>query len=287
MQVQVQIYLIFKPSLAGQNGAIMIIDFHTHIFPEEIAERTITKLEKGAHIKAFTDGTLKGLKKSMKDNDITYSVVLPVVTKPSQFETVNAYACSISGKDGIISFGGIHPDTEDYKIKLEKIREMGLLGIKLHPDYQKTFIDDPKMVRLIQYATELGLIVVIHSGVDIGLPDPVHCTAERAAIMLSQIQQKDTKIILAHTGGFADWDNVENYIAGKNVWIDISYSLGMIEDEQFLRIIRKHGTDRTLFATDSPWSGQRETYEHLLNLEFTEKELNQILFQNAKALLGL
>jgi predicted TIM-barrel fold metal-dependent hydrolase len=265
----------------------MIIDFHTHIFPDEIAENAIKTLEVKANIKAYTNGTFEGLKQSMRENHIDYSIVLPVVTKPSQFETVNKYACSITGKDGIISFGGIHPDTEDYIQKLTSIKEMGLLGIKLHPDYQNTFIDDPKMIRLIQSAVDLDLIVVIHSGIDIGLLEPVHSTAKRAAKMLSQVNGKEPKIVLAHMGAYDDWDDVENYLAGKNVWFDISYSLGNMEDDQLVRIIRKHGPHHILFATDSPWGGQRETFDHLHKLGLTKQEFELILYQNAKKLLHI
>ncbi|MHB8127921.1 MAG: amidohydrolase family protein [Mobilitalea sp.] len=265
----------------------MIIDFHTHIFPDQIAEKTIEFLEKEGNIKAFTKGTLAGLKNSMKENNIDISVVLPVITKTSQFDTVNSYAAEITDKEGIISFGGIHPNTENYEEKLETIKKMGLLGIKLHPDYQKTYVDDPKMVHIIQYAVELGLVVVIHAGLDIGLPDPIHCTPQRAANMLSQIEDENARIVLAHMGGFDLWDEVEEHIVGKNVWIDTSYSLGMIPDEQFMRIVKNHGIDRTLFATDSPWGGQKEVLEYLGKLDFTEDELERILCRNAMELLGM
>ncbi len=265
----------------------MIIDFHTHVFPDEIAGKTVARLENYAHIKAYADGTLSGLKHSMKENGITYSVVLPVVTKPSQFDTVNHYARSINGKDGIISFGGIHPGSEDYKEQLKAIKEMGFMGIKLHPDYQDTFVDDPKMVRLIQYASDLGLTVVLHSGMDIGLPEPVHCSAVRAANMLDRIHSRSANIVLAHAGAYNDWDNVENYIAGRNVWIDTAYSLGWMEDEQFIRIVKKHGANRILFASDSPWDSQGGTYEYLKKFNLSDSELNQILYQNAKGLLHM
>lgn len=265
----------------------MVIDFHTHIFPDKIAAKTIEKLEECGAIKAFTEGTLVGLKKSMMDNNINRSVILPVVTKPSQFDTINTFAAEITGKEGIISFGGIHPDNEDYQEKLNKIKEMGLLGIKLHPDYQETFIDDRRMVRIIQYATEIGLIVVIHAGLDIGLPEPVHCTPKKAADMLNQVDNENAKIILAHTGGYGLWDEVEEYLVGKNVWFDISFSLGMIPDEQFVKIVKNHGADRILFATDSPWGGQKETLENVKKLDFTEEELEYILHRNAEELLGL
>jgi predicted TIM-barrel fold metal-dependent hydrolase len=265
----------------------MIIDFHTHIFPDNIAEKTIQFLESEGNTKAFTDGTLDGLKKSMKDNDIDISVVLPVVTKPSQFDTVNSFAAAITGKEGIISFGGIHPDTEDYTRKLTKIKELGLKGIKLHPDYQKTYIDDPKMINIIRQAAQLELIVVIHSGLDIGLPDPIHCPPVRTVNMLNQIANENAKIVLAHMGGFDMWDDVERYLVGRNVWLDTSYSLGMIQDEQFVRIIRSHGVSHILFATDSPWGGQKETVEHIKSLGLSYEELESILHKNAESLLRL
>ncbi len=265
----------------------MIIDFHTHIFPERIAQRTIQKLEEVGNIKAQTNGTLEGLKSSMKENNITISVVLPVVTKPAQFQNVNSYAAEINGKEGIISFGGIHPDMEDYKEGLEEIKRLGLPGIKLHPDYQETYIDDPKMVRIIQCATDLGLIVSLHAGLDIGLPDPIHCPPKRIANMLDQIDNENAKIILAHMGGYDQWDDVEEYIVGKKVWIDTGYTLGMISEEQFDRIVKNHGADRTLFASDSPWGGQRETLERLLRMDFSEEEFERMLSGNAKELLGI
>ncbi|HWT74068.1 MAG TPA: amidohydrolase family protein [Mobilitalea sp.] len=265
----------------------MVIDFHTHIFPDKIAGKTIKALAEVGNVKAFTDGTLDGLKKSMKEQHIDISVVLPVVTKPAQFDTVNTFAAQITGKDGIISFGGIHPDTEDYREKLEQIKALGLQGIKLHPDYQETYVDDPKQVNVIKYAVSLGLIVIIHAGLDIGLPNPIHCPPKRAANMLRQIDDENAKIIFAHMGGFDQWDDVEEYLVGKNIWFDTSFSLGKINDDQFVRIVKNHGADRILFATDSPWDGQKAALDYIKKLDFTEEELERILFRNAVMLLGL
>lgn len=265
----------------------MIIDFHTHVFPEQMAEKTIRKMEEEAKVKAFTNGTLQELMHSMKENHVTISVLLPVATRPSQFETINRFAAEVSGREGIISFGGIHPDTDHYKEELQEIKRLGLPGIKLHPDYQATFIDDPKMVRIIQYAVELDLIVSIHAGLDIGLPDPIHCPPERAAKMLEQIKLSNARIILAHMGGFDQWDAVEEYLVGRNIWFDTAYTLDSIPREQFRRILRNHGVDRILFGTDSPWSAQKESIELLSEMEFTEKELESIFWRNGAGLLGL
>ena len=147
----------------------MIIDFHTHIFPDKIAEKTIESLGSLAGVQAASDGTLQGLSKSMKEAGVDVSAIMPVCTKTEQFENVNMFARNVNetyaGK--IISFGGIHPDCENYKEKLKMIKSLGLPGIKIHPDYQKVMIDDVRFLRIIEYADELGLIVLTHAGIDI------------------------------------------------------------------------------------------------------------------------
>lgn len=270
----------------------MIIDFHTHVFPEAIASGTIEKLERFAHIKAQSDGLLRGLKASMAEAGVDYSVILPVVTKPSQFRSVNEYAASIHGTDGIISFGGIHPDSEDYQAELGQICTLGLPGIKLHPDYQKVHVADPRYLKLITHAVDLGLIVTLHAGMDIGLPEEIHCPPEEAIQMLQYVEAhakepEAAKIILAHTGGYAQWDAVEALLTGRNVYFDLAYSFGHIPTEQLLRIIRKHGADRILFATDSPWNNQKADIAALKALALTPEEEAAILGGNARALLQL
>ena len=270
----------------------MIVDFHTHIFPERIAAGTISKLEDFAHIKAQSDGLLSGLKASMAEAGIDYSVVLPVVTKPSQFQSLNQYAASIHGADGILSFGGIHPDSPDYKSELEQIKELGLPGIKLHPDYQKVHISDPRYLNIITYAVDLGLLITVHAGIDIGLPEEVHCPPNEALQMLQYVEEhaqhpESAKIILAHTGGYQQWDQVEELLVGRNIYFDLAYTFGQMNTEQLLRIIQDHGADRILFATDSPWSNQKNDLLQLKALGLSEEEEEAILGENARKLLNL
>lgn len=270
----------------------MIIDFHTHVFPEKIAAGTIEKLENFAHIKAQSDGLLEGLKASMQEAGVDYSVILPVVTRPSQFQSVNAYAASINGQDGIISFGGIHPDSDDCEAELQQIAELKLPGIKLHPDYQGVHISDSRYLKLITCAVNLGLIVSIHAGVDIGMPQEVHCPPEEALQMLQYVEEharepECAKIILAHTGGYKQWDAVEELLVGKPVYFDLAYTFGHIQEEQLLRIIQNHGADRILFATDSPWNSQKEDIAALQALPLTPEERNAILSGTGRALLHI
>lgn len=265
----------------------MIIDFHTHIFPDSIAEKTISKLSSLIHEKPYTNGTLHDLKASMKEAEVAYSVVLPVVTKPEQFKTVNKFAADITGKEGIISFGGVHPKSDNVKAEIDRIVELGLKGIKLHPDFQDMFIDDPRYIELITYVLQKGLIVIIHAGVDAGLPNPVHCPPDKAAHMIEQVGKhvSTEKIILAHTGGLHMYDEVEQYLVGKDIYLDTSFSRMEIPEEQMVRIIQNHGTDRILYGSDSPWDGQKESVEYIKLLPIEEEEKLKILGKNAHRLL--
>lgn len=268
----------------------MIVDFHTHIFPEKIAARTIEKLENIGNVKAFTDGREESLTSSMKRAGVDVSVVLPVVTRPEQFSTVNNFAVWLNEKyreeqTRLFSFGGIHPDTLDYRRELRVIKDLGLQGIKLHPDYQDTYFDDIKYMRILDYASELGLVSVVHAGVDIGFPNHVRCTIERIRKVIDEVAPE--KMVLAHYGGFDLWDEVENDLVGENIYLDTAFIFGFIEDDRFLRILEKHGADRVLFATDSPWSGQRESLEYLRKLSIRKEELDKILGQNAGKILKL
>lgn len=266
----------------------MIIDFHTHIFPDAIAEKTISHLEKMGGIKAHLDGTLASLKASMKKSNIDYSVVLPVVTKPSQFKTVNQYAFEINGKDGIISFGGIHPGSTDFRNNLKTIKSLGLKGIKLHPDYQGTSIDDIRYLNIIDYALYLDLIVVLHAGMDISYPNTIHCPPKKSILLVRELAKNHhglMKLVFAHTGGYAMWDEVEEYLVGSDVYFDISFTLEKIESSQLLRIIRNHGSEKILFASDSPWGNPSNTLAKFLQLELTNIEKECILSRNALRLL--
>lgn len=267
----------------------MIIDFHTHIFPEKIAKPTLDFLKSRCHTEPATNGMSNGLSKSSQDAGIHISVALPVVTNPKQFDSINGFAQKLNEQDyrdsRIISFGGIHPDSEDYKSQLNQIKDMGFLGVKLHPDYQGVFIDDIRYKHIIDYASKLDLIVSVHAGFDPGYPECVHCTPQMARSVIREVQPK--KLVLAHLGGFQQWDEVEEYLVGEDIYLDTAVIFPTIRDQQFLQIVKNHGADRILFATDSPWAGQKAFKNKIQNMPMTEKEKIAILGGNAAKLLNL
>jgi predicted TIM-barrel fold metal-dependent hydrolase len=269
----------------------MIIDFHTHIFPDRIAERTISILSEKSGFTASYNGTVDGLVGEMRKANIDVAITLPVLTNPEQFESVLRFASSINEsfaekKKRLISFAGIHPRCEDIKGKMRLIKEKGFLGVKIHPDYQEAFIDDEGYIKILESAKELDLIVVTHSGVDGGYRDrPIRCTPERVKKVIDTVGHD--KFVLAHFGANEMANEVFDILCGENVYFDTAFTLGYVSEDNFKRILDKHGADKILFATDAPWCSMKESIEILKSYNLDKTTEEKILSSNAKRLLGI
>ena len=282
----------------------MIIDIHTHTFPDKIAAATLDKLKHLSHTIPFTDGTAVGLAASMARAGVDRSVVMPVATSPRQVPHVNdasARMNELGAQTGVLSFGCMHPDFDGWKEELARVRDLGLKGIKLHPQYQDTDFDDPRYLRILDRCGELGLVVLTHAGLDIGMPGKDNCAPEMVARALEQVGP--VKLVLAHMGGWRQWDRVEALLPGTGVYLDTSFSLGeitplddghyrpgdlpLLDEAAFLRMVRRFGPDRILFGTDSPWDDQGAALARLRALPLEKSELDAILGGNARKLLEL
>jgi predicted TIM-barrel fold metal-dependent hydrolase len=260
----------------------MIIDIHTHCFPDELALKAIPLLSEKAGIKSFSDGTVKQLKKSMAVAGIDISVLQPIATKPEQTKGINRWAVSVQDKN-IITFGTIHPDFADWKDEIRWLTEAGIRGVKFHPEYQDFFVDDPKMFPIYEELAKAGLIILFHAGVDLGYTAPYHCTPCRLEKILDSFP--NATIIAAHMGGYRYWDDVEKYLIGKNVYFDTSYALEELGNERAEQLIKAHGVQKVLFGTDSPWRDQTKEISFIRSLNLRSAEINEILGKNASRIL--
>lgn len=274
----------------------MIIDFHTHVYPDAIAERTMAALGNVPGVQGHTDGTLRGLLDSMAASGVDKSVILPVNTRKGQFDSITKFARSINEQyDNLISFGGIHPDDDEPEEKLRYLRDNGFKGVKIHPDYTETFIDDERYIRIIAAAQRLGLTVITHAGKDPAY-SVIHCPPDRGRAMLDRVREltgfTEPFFVFAHLGGNRLLSDVERHLVGQNCYIDISCSFSDLgnfstaSDEDIIRVIRNHGVEKILFATDSPWNDQKAYIERFKALPgLTDYEKEQILGKNAEKLL--
>ena len=282
----------------------MIVDIHTHTFPDKIAGRTIEKLQGVSHSAAFSDGTAAGLRASMARAGVDRSVVLPVATHPGQVERVNDASARMNEtteETGILSLGCIHPDFANWREELERVAALGLRGVKLHPVYQGVDLDDVRYLRILERCGELGLVVITHAGWDIGFPGQVNCSPQMVLRAVKQVGP--VKLVLAHMGGWRCWDEVEELLWDTGVYLDTAFSLGsitplddgyytpedlpLLDEGGFMALVRKFGPRRVLFGTDSPWDDQAQAIARIRALPLTPEEREAILGGNAVKLLGL
>lgn len=279
----------------------MIIDFHTHTFPDAIAPATIEKLSGVANIRPFTDGTMRGLESSMQMSGVALSVLLPVATRARQVVGINDAAIAMSNASGkIYSFGCMHPDYDGWREELNRIASLGLKGIKIHPVYQGVAQDDLRYLRILDRAGELGLIVVTHGGIDIGYPEATQCAPDKIAHAMRQVGP--VKLVAAHMGGWCQWEEAEDLLPEfPNIWLDTSASIGkltprqenegddrlLLSEERFVNMVREFGVERILFGTDSPWSDQKASIDWIQKLPLSKEEKAAVLGENARKLLRL
>lgn len=263
----------------------MLIDFHTHCFPNKLASRAVEQLKHAAGgIKSYNDATLQGLKNTMKEQKVDISVVLNIATNEKQQKNVNNFAAEINKEREIVAFGSVWPD-EKYAIEeLERIAELGLKGVKFHPEYQNFYVDDEKMKPIYKKISDLGLITVFHAGADYGYHFPYHCTPIR---LRKALEWFESPVVAAHWGGLDMSEDVIKYLCGSDVYFDISFGYSHIPRPSAIDIVKKHTANRLLFGTDSPWQKAEHEIRLLNTLELSEKELELIKYKNAAKLLNL
>lgn len=263
----------------------MLIDFHTHAFPDTLAPRAISKLSHDSGgLCPQTDGTLVSLKEQMAIDGVDISVVHSIATNPHQQHKVNDFAISFNNDPAFVAFGSVHPDAPDALEELERIKAAGLKGVKLHPEYQQFYADDAKMKPIYQKISQLGLITLFHAGQDYGFPPPYHAMPEH---ILNAIKWFDAPVVAAHWGGFGCSFEVLEKLCGAPVWFDLSFGYCNMPKATAQAIIDKHGSTHLLFASDMPWHRPAWELRLLDSLDISAADRDRICYQNACELLQL
>jgi predicted TIM-barrel fold metal-dependent hydrolase len=271
-----------------------VIDFHTHVFPDALAPRAIAQLTINAAASGYiplTDGTVAGLLESMSRAGISRSVVCNIATNPRQMKKVNDFAISLLDDPRLIPLGSVNPEAtaEEITAELNRLKEAGIPGIKIHPDYMKVEIDSKKFTPIFKACAERNLFVITHAGFDPVEPHHVHCTPDMVLRVMDR--HPSLKLVVAHTGGFDREREVLEKLCGAPVWLDTSLAaIRRAKTAEWgalcAEILRKHTPDRILFATDTPWSDPAAEIAFVRSLALPEEVTEGILHSNAEQLIA-
>lgn len=267
----------------------MIIDAHTHIYPDSVAGKAInTIVENGKGLVDFyTDGTYNGLQKSMDDAGIDYSIVLPVATSLSHGSSILQWIRSVSHRSKrMIFFGSVHPLDPDYKKTIKEIKTDGLQGIKFHPGYQNFPADSVDAFKTYEEALKNDLVLHFHSGFDPSLPQCDYTSVERFSRVVKSFP--GSKIVLAHAGGMDEWQKVMDLLGNRGCYFDIAYVLEKMKADEIARELYRQNEDFFLFGTDSPWCDQKHYVQLIQNsVTLTQEQKDKMFFRNILKLIRI
>jgi hypothetical protein len=260
-----------------------IVDFHTHAFPDDLSERVIKMLEEEGGIKAHLDGKISSLLSSMDNCGIEKSVICNIATNPAQFNSILKW-CKKVRSERIIPFPSFHPYDPEFNERIDAIKHEGFKGIKFHPYYQNFTIDEDKLFPVYEKICAANLILVMHTGFDFAFPRIRIADPEKIITVLKKVPA--LKMVTTHLGAWEQWEEVERFLLGKQIYMEISFSLEFLDAEAAGSIFENHPPEYILFGTDSPWTDQQKTLSLLRGLQLGEEKEELILWKNAVNLLN-
>lgn len=260
-----------------------IIDAHTHVFPDKIAERSSESIGHFYGLDWYSVASVSALLESGKKINASHFLVCSSALSPSQTEHINDYMTGLSAEHKeFTALGTIHPDNENFKEILKGIKDAGLKGVKLHPDFQRFEIDDERMIPAYKEMARLGLPVLIHLGDDrYDYSRPIHLAA-----LMEKVPE--LTCIAAHFGGWCRWSEAYDVLVpSERLYFDTSSSLMRLGRDDALRMIEKFGVEHFMFGTDFPiWEPTAEV-QRVLDLGLTESENEKVFAENFIRLFGL
>ena len=256
-----------------------VIDAHCHIYPDKIAERAVAGTSTFYDIEFYNKGKVSELLEKGKEAGFDHYIVQSVATTPKQVESINEFiANTVNDNKGIMTgLGTLHPDCVDLAYQVEKIKSLGLKGVKLHPDIQKFKIDDYRCLKIYELCEREHLPVLMHTG------DNRYDYSNYNRLLPILDIYTDLVIVGAHLGGYSMWEEAAQKLAGyKNFYVDCSSSMPFIGTKRTKKIIESYGTDRVLFGTDYPMWNIKEELDSFFKMDLSSEDCDKILCENAQ-----
>ncbi len=260
-----------------------IIDAHCHIYPDKIAERAANSIGKFYDIPMNLDGRVDTLLREEKKAGITHFLVHSVSTHPSQVKNINEFIASQVAHSGgcMTGFGTLHPDSPTMDEDLEHLIELGLKGVKIHPDVQGFALDSEKSLAMCERLVG-RLPVLVHTG------DYRYSFSNPPQVSRFLEALPGLTVIGAHFGGWSIWEEATQALAKyDNLLVDCSSSLYALTPSAAKQLFYQYGPERVLFGTDYPMWNPTEELERFAAVGLTQREQRMVLYENAARLLGL
>ena len=261
-----------------------IINAHCHIYPEKIASKAVIGIRDFYDLDMSLDGTVDGLIKDGERIGVTHYLIHSVATTPKQVKSINEFISQSvkSNPDLFTGFGTLHPKSTNIQGDLEYLLELGLKGVKLHPDFQRFALNDEKSFEIGRLVSRADVPMLIHTG-DFRYN---YSNPEQLKPFLDEFP--NLTVIGAHFAGWSIWEDACKQLHDyENLYVDLSSSLYALSPETVLNLIHDYGSDKVLWGTDYPMWDSVNEMEYFEKIDLNKNEKSQILYKNASKLLNL
>ena len=261
-----------------------VINAHCHIYPEKIASKAVEGIRDFYDLNMSLNGKTDDLIRDGNNVGVVHYLVHSVATTPKQVKSINEFISDEvnAHPDLFTGFGTLHPDSDDIEGDFNHLLDLGLKGVKLHPDFQLFALNEKRAFDMGEVINDGDVPLLIHCG-DFRYN---YSNPEQLIPFLDKFP--DLTVIGAHFAGWSMWEEATRQLAGrKNLYVDLSSSLYALSSQTANELIHAYGTDRVLWGTDYPMWESVSEMEYFDKIDLTDNERSMILYENAAKLLNL
>ena len=260
-----------------------VVDAHCHIYPERIAAAAVHGTDEFYGLHSVYNGTTDDLLSRADAAGVDHCIVQSVATTPTQVKRINEFIAAEIAQSGgrLTGLGTLHPNSRDMRGDIEHLIELGLHGVKLHPDIQQFKIDDYRCLKIYELCERYCLPILLHTG------DSRYDYSNPNRLLPVMQIYTDLTVVGAHLGGWSVWDRIDRLAELPNLYVDTCSCSAFMDAQKMRELILTYGTDRVLFGTDYPMWPMQDEIDNLLCLGFSEEDNRKMLSENAAKVFKL
>jgi predicted TIM-barrel fold metal-dependent hydrolase len=261
----------------------MIIDAHTHVWPDKIAPLALGGNQVPG-LEARGDGTVGGLMGDMTHSGVDIGCCLAIANEARHVDRVNEFAAGLASERRL-AFGTVHVDLS-VEENLELLKKHGITRVKIHPLFQSYGLDNPRLWELFEaFGSDIAVITHVGEGGD------AYRNSLSSPKMIRDISRQfpDLRLVACHFGGYKILDDAEEMLDGADVVLETSWppSLATLQPDRVRRLIQRHGAERVVFGSDWPMTSPAEEIKAIEALGLSDDETKLVLGGTLKRLLGI
>lgn len=259
-----------------------VIDMHVHIYPDKIARKATQSVGAFYNLEMSEDaGSVGQLCEVTEHTPIERCVVCSVAVHDRNVRPINDFiGASCAADSRFVGLAAMHQDLTNVEEELDHAQELGLVGVKIHPDTQRVNMDDERLMAIFELCERRGLALLMHCGdyrYDYSHP-------RRLKRVLHEFPQ--LRICAAHFGGWSIYDLALEYLEDETCLLDMSSSMRLLGLRRTRELVEIYGSERMMFGSDFPMWNPGEELQDFTSLGFSAADYERMCWKNAECWLA-